>query len=93
MSLDRNKHRSPLHALLYFTDCQIATFAHFAYRKSAPKNETRRHYSIAKDMLVYCKQFVDRGVDDLVLVDALLSIERRFREAEVEYQKSPAGAA
>lgn len=97
-TLNRDKHRSPLHALLYYADCQIATLDHFVFRKGSPKNETRRHYSIAKDMLEHCRQFMWQHVpatttDDRVLIDAYNDIKAQFERAEIEYRNCPAGKA
>lgn len=97
-----NKHQSPIYALFYYTDCQIATLDYFVWKKSSAKNETRRHYDIAWAMLAACEQFaldsehkipaVPLSVrDKRILTDAFADLKRRFADVECTYRKTPAG--
>lgn len=92
--MSQYKHRSPLYALFYYTDCQIATLDYFVWKKGSAKNETRRHYGIARDMLLVCQQFITAASsmdEEALFVDALADLKRRFERVEAEYHKTPAG--
>jgi len=64
-----------LDGLVYFTDCQVATFERAAARKSYPKNELWRQRHLAELMLRECIAFYASS-DDTELLAA------RLREAD-----------
>lgn len=56
MSNPLDRPHTLLDALVYFTDCQIATFDQVARRKGSSKFDVKRHYRIASMMLKECQQ-------------------------------------
>ena len=60
------EHQTALEALLYFTDCQLATYQIVAGRKRSARSETERHRSIAEKMILACERY---GADPATVVD------------------------
>lgn len=57
MSSPLDRPHTWLDALVYFTDCQIATLDMVAGRKGTSKSDLKRQYSIASRMLKECQQW------------------------------------
>lgn len=58
--MSKHQVRDTSGALVYLTDCTLATVCHLAMKKSAPKSELLRQITIAQTAIDWMDQF---GVD------------------------------
>lgn len=65
MSSPLDRPHTLLDALVYFTDCQIATYGIVAGRKRSARSELKRHRNIAVKMLKECRE---QRADDVSVV-------------------------